>query len=295
MIVVTTPTGTIGRQVVANLLNANADVRVIVRDPARLSPQVRDRVEVVPGSHGDPEVVTKAFAGAEAVFWLVPPNFQTPTLDAAYAGFARPACAAIVSEGVQRVVGVSAVGRGHAMAANAGLVTASLAMDDLIASTGVGYRALAMPSFMDNVLWQVADLKRDGVYSSPVPGDIKAPTCATRDIAAVAADLLLDTSWSGDGTVAVPGPDDLSAQDMAAIMSEVLDRPIRFQHVDRDSYTAGLVARGTSEAMVRGMVDMVVAMENGLFGVGPDVSRAVSPTTFRQWCEEVLRPAVTAA
>ncbi|MBP2326895.1 hypothetical protein JOF56_007280 [Kibdelosporangium banguiense] len=44
---------------------------------------------------------------------------------------------------VVHVVGVSALGRGTPVGDRAGLVTASLAMDDLIASTGVAYRALA--------------------------------------------------------------------------------------------------------------------------------------------------------
>ena len=48
------------------------------------------------------------------------------------------------------------------MAGNAGLVTASLAMDDLIAGTGVSYRALAMPSFMDNLLGQAGRIREAG-------------------------------------------------------------------------------------------------------------------------------------
>ena len=103
-----------------------------------------------------------------------------------------------------------------------GLVTASLAMDNLIASTGVSYRALTNPSFMDNLLRQVESIKRQGLFSLPISGDLKQPSCATRDIAAVAARLLLDHSWSGVASRPVLGPEDLSYHDMARIMSEVL-------------------------------------------------------------------------
>ena len=44
MIVVTTPTGNIGRHVVRHLLDAGEALRLIVRDPSRLAPDVRDRV-----------------------------------------------------------------------------------------------------------------------------------------------------------------------------------------------------------------------------------------------------------
>jgi uncharacterized protein YbjT (DUF2867 family) len=141
MIVITTPTGTIGKQVLENLLDSDESLRVIVRDPSRLSPKARERVEVIEGSHDDADVVNAGFADADAVFWLCPPNPTAASVHDAYVGFSRPACDAFRTNGVKRVVGISALGRGTPMAKDAGFVTASLAMDDLIASSGVGYRA----------------------------------------------------------------------------------------------------------------------------------------------------------
>ena len=68
MIVVTTPTGNIGRQVLEHVLRNSEPIRVIARDPSRLSSHTRERVEVVEGSHGDIEVVNTAFAGTDSVF-----------------------------------------------------------------------------------------------------------------------------------------------------------------------------------------------------------------------------------
>jgi uncharacterized protein YbjT (DUF2867 family) len=295
MIVVTTPTGAIGHQVLAHLLDrgdGGEPIRVIVRDPSRLPQDMRERVEVVEGSHGDRDVVDQAFAGADAVFWVVPPNPQAASVEAAYLDFTRPACDAFQNQGVARVVGVSALGRG--VAHNAGLVSASLAMDDLIASTGVSYRALTMPSFMDNLLRQVATIESQGVFFSPIAGDRKLPSCATRDIATVAATLLLDASWSGVGSVPVLGPEDLSFDDMARIMSEVLGKPVRFQQIPGEAFKSTLVERGWSEAMAQGTVDMLMAKNEGLDNAEPRTPQASTPTTFRQWCEEVLTPAVNA-
>ncbi len=290
MIVVTTPTGTIGRQVLANILGRGEPIRVIVRDPSRLPSHTRERVEIVEGSHGDSDVVNRAFAGAGSVFWLAPPNRQAQSVEAAYVDFARPACDAFRRHGVQRVVGVSALGRGWPK--NAGLVSASLAMDDLIASTGVSYRALAMPSFMDNMLRQVQSIKTRGVFFSPISGDPKFPTCATRDIAAVAARLLLDPTWSGQDSVPVLGPEDLCFNDMAQIMSEVLGKPVRFEQTPVDAFKASLTGFGMSEAMAQGMFDMMVAKNEGLDNAQPRTPQSTTPTTFRQWCEEILKPAV---
>jgi len=290
MIVVTTPTGAIGRQVLGMLLDRGAPVRVIARDPERLPPQARERVEVVEGSHSDAAVVDRAFDGAEAVFWLVPPNFRAASLDAAYLDFTRPACTAFRRRGVKRVVGVSALGRG--VTVNAGIVSAALAMDDLIARSGVSYRALTMPSFMDNLLRQVEPIRTQGVFFAPISGDLACPTCATRDIAAVATKLLLDPSWSGRGDVPILGPENLSHDDMAEIMSEVLGKPVRFQEIPGEAVRARLLENGASEAMAQGMLDMMVAKDAGLDNAEPRTPEATTPTSFREWCEAVLRPAV---
>ena len=292
MIVITTPTGAIGHQVLENVLESGEAVRVIARDPSRLPAAICERVEIVEGSHGDADVVNRAFAGADAVFWLPPPNPQAPSLEAAYVDFSRAACDAIKSQGVGRVVSVSALGRGTVQAQSAGLVTASLAMDDLLAGTGAHFRALTMPSFMDNILFQVEPIKNQGMFFSPIDGDKAAPTCATRDIASVAAKLLLDRSWSGQGEVAVLGPEDLSFNDMARIMSEVLGKPVRFQQIPFEAFKAQLLDSGMSQEFAQGYVEMMNAKNNGSDNAEPRTPDNTTPTTFRQWCEDVLKPAV---
>jgi uncharacterized protein YbjT (DUF2867 family) len=193
------------------------------------------------------------------------------------------------------VVGVSTLGRGTAMVGHAGHVTASLAKDDLIASTGVGYRALTLPAFMDNHFnHQIEPIKSQGAFYWPISGDHKLPTCATRDVAAVAVKLLLDDSWSGQGSVAVLGPGDLSHNDMARIMSEVLDKTVRFQQISGEAFKTQLTEYGMSEAMAQGMADMFVAKNEGLDNAETRTPENTTPTTFRQWCEEVLKPAVRA-
>ncbi len=294
MIVITAPAGLIGHQVLGNVLCSGEPVRVIARDPSSLPAEARERVEVVRGSHGDIDVVDQAFAGADAVFWLVPPDPRADSAEVAYVDFTRPACEALKRHGVQRVVGISALGRGTAVAGHAGLVTASLAMDDLIASSGVSYRALTMPSFMDNLLRQVPAIKDRGVFATPVSGDRKLPSCATRDIAATAARLLLDGSWSGNGHLAVLGPEDLSFNDMAQIMSEVLDQPVRYQQIPAQALKDRLTAAGMSDPMAQATADMMTAKDQGLDNAEPRTPQSTTPTSFRQWCEEVLKPAVLA-
>ncbi|WAL94213.1 NAD(P)H-binding protein [Streptomyces sp. Je 1-369] len=312
MIVITAPTGNIGSHLLTRLLDSDPapeDLRVVVRDPARLPDVVRERVEVVTGSHGDPETVDRAFAGADAVFWLVPPD-SSLTPEAAYSGFTRPAAKALTRHGVGHVVGVSALGRGTPAAGRAGLVTASLAMDDLIASSGVAYRALANPSFFENLLEEADSIRENGVFVDCLDADRKAPLVAVADIAATAASLLLDRTWTGVGSVPVLGPQDLSPTDLARIMTEQLGRPVRYERQSYDDLHAALVGYGLDKEFAQGVVDMKRAKDEGLDAGVPRTAAHASPattstttttatatataTTFEQWCARVLKPAVRA-
>lgn len=292
MIVITAPTGDIGHQVVQNLLQSNASIRVIARYPSHLAEEVRDGVEVVKGSHGDAGVVNEAFSGADAVFWLTPADPKAASVTEAYVDFTRPAVAALKEQGVKRVVSITALGRGSPIIDKAGFVTGSLAMDDLIASTGVAFRGLAMPSFMDNIARQAIAIRNQGKFFLPIAGDLKLPSVATRDIAAVAARWLLNDSWTGQSEVPVLGPEDISFNDMARIISDVLGKAVSYQQISFDAYKARFIQFGMSDAMAQGMTDMAWAKDQGLDLAVSRTPENSTPTSFRQWCEGTLKSAV---
>ena len=296
MIVITTPTGQIGRQVLDRILDSGEEARVIVRDPSRLSARVRARAEVVQGSHGDADAITKALEGADRMFWLVPPpGFRhAASSESYYLDFTRPACQAIAGQGVQgiRVVGISTLGHGYQ--GKAGLLSAALGMDKLIEGTGAAYRALALPFFMENLLRQAEAIREQGTFSMVNAADRPLPTIATRDIAAAAAALLLDTSWSGQASIPLAGPDDLTPDGMAEVISGALGRTIRYRQVPVADYQTTLLQHGASQAMAQDFADMAEAQNNGIYDAEPRDPNSATATSFGQWCHDTLRPAVHA-
>ncbi|MET7324812.1 NAD(P)H-binding protein [Streptomyces sp. NPDC005549] len=296
MIVITTPTGGIGRQVLDDVLDAldarddGTALRVIARDPARLTARARERAEVFQGSHADPEVLAAACAGADRVFWLVPPAPGADSVEGHFRDFTLPLCEVIARHGVARVVAVSSLGRG--VAKDAGPISASLAMDDRIAATGVHYRALCPPFLMENLLGQAAALRDTGEFRMACATDRVLRTCATADIAATAARLLLDADWTGRADVPLVGPDDLTPNGMAEVLSDVLGRPVRALETTPEAYRASALRLGASEAGAQGLADMASAMDaQGFYGASAPSTPDTAPTSFRRWCEEILRPA----
>ena len=295
MIVVTAPTGKIGARVVTELLSSGGSLRLIARDASRLSAEVRDRVEVVEGSHGDAAVMDRALAGADALFWLPPPSLlilsdadTTRTLEQTYLDFTRPAVDAVRRHRVGCIVSVTALGRGTEWENKAGMVTASIRMDDALMASGAAFRGLAMPSFMDNLLNQAASIRDEGMFVGPLRPDRKMPTVATADIGAVAAGLLADETWSGQRDVPVLGPEDLSFDDMTAIMTDVLGRPVHYQRISFEAQEEQLVGHGVPRAFARGYVAMLRAKDEGMDNVARRTGETATPTSFRRWCEDNL-------
>lgn len=289
MLVITTPTGHIGRQTLTHLLASDVSVRVIARDPSRLDPEVRDRVEIVEGSHADPGVLVRALDGADGLLWLVPPSFQGVTARDYYLDFTRPAAAAIRAHGVSHVVGISSAG--HGWATGAGLLSAGFAMDAEIESAGVAYRALSMPAYMENLLGQAAAIRDQGTFAMAYDPDRVLALVATRDIATVAAGLLTDRSWEGQENLPVFGPDHLTPGQMAQVISEVLGHTVTYSRLSLADVAAAMTQRGASDGVARDMVEMISAQNAGIYDAD---HAAASPTStgFRTWCEEILRPAV---
>ena len=85
-------------------------------------------------------------------------------------------------------------------------------MDAEIERTGTAYRALSMPFYMENLLTQLGAIREHGTFSLTFAADRPLAMVATRDIAATAAALLADRSWTGQEHVPVFGPDRISSQ-----------------------------------------------------------------------------------
>lgn len=289
MILLTTPTGDIGRRVLSQLLMVGASVRVIARNAPKLP--LNPLLDVVEGSMADAETIARALPGVTRVFWLPPGDPTLPSPEAAYVGVSKAFCEAVPGSGVRHVVGISALGRGWSKPA--GHVTATLAVDDMIAKTGVHYRALACASLMDNIARQAEPIRTIGQFFQPTPANLKLPHVAKADVARVAAELLLDQEWKGVEAISLLGPEDLSFDQMAAIMSEVFGREIVATELPMAHFGQMMRDFGASDGMAQAYVEMLTAKNEGMDHLVFPASRHQTPTTFRMWCEGELRPLVT--
>lgn len=285
-IAVTTPTGNVGRHVVPMMLRAGIRPTVLVRDPARLDPAVRDLVEPIAVDQTDTAAVVDATRDVDALFWVAPPTTADDPVGH-YAQLGATAAKAVAANGIRRVVFQSSIGaeKRHGVGEIDGLARAEESLND----TGAAVVHLRCGYFFTNLL-TVLDAIRAGVVPVILPLDLPMAWVAPRDIAEVAVLRLLSTDWSGRIIQAVHGPADLSWTDAMAIVSEATGHRVRAERIEDDAMRGVLTGAGLGPGQVDGILGMSTGMRDGFVPEQPRDLITTTPTTLASWAYAELRP-----
>ena len=286
-IVITTPTGNIGSQAVKQILNAGADVSVIVRQPEKLSDSIRSRVKVYQGSLTDTGLVTKAFQGARAVLWVTPPSFTHPDVAAYHSELGSVVATAIKETKIPYVVNISSAG---AQLDNAGPISGLGIVERRLKEVAENVIHLRPGFFMENFLFDLESIKRDGAVYSLIPGEIPYPIIATQDIGNVAAELLLRTKWSGHQTRGLHGPTDLTFANAATILSDSIGKSVKHVQITPDQAYQTFLNFGASPGFAKAYVEMHQALAQPGAVAELRTRQTTTPTLLREWSDSVLRP-----
>ncbi len=233
-ILVTGATGRVGRHVVEQLLNRGADVRVLVRDPAKAN--FPASVDVAQGELLDIDALRKAFAGVRTLFLLNAVAGDEFTQALIALNIAREA-------GVERVVYLSVI---HAdQFVNVPHFAVKSGAERMIEQMGFSATILRPAYFIDNELMIRDVIVNYGVYPMPIGGKGVAMIDA-RDIAEAAAIELVRRDRAAEKlpneTINLVGPDTLTGSDLAGIWSDVLGRPIAYGGDDPSGFEQNLQA-----------------------------------------------------
>jgi uncharacterized protein YbjT (DUF2867 family) len=233
-ILVTGATGTLGRQVVDHLMQRSADVRALVRDPAKAG--LPAGVAVVRGDLLDVASLREAFAGASTLFLLNAVTADEVTQALIALNVAREA-------GIRRVVYLSVI---HSdVYVNVPHFAGKFAVERMIEAMGFEATILRPAYFMSNEHTIKDVVLQHGIYPMPI-GSRGLAMVDERDLGEVAA-LALIRRAQADGPIPlerinVVGPETLTGEAVAAIWSAVLGRPVAYGGDDTAGFERNLQA-----------------------------------------------------
>ena len=288
-LVITTPTGHIGSATVRLLLDASReDLVLLVRDAARLPADVRERVETREGALQDAGFVREATAGANALLWITPADVTTPDMYAWYETLGASVAGAVTANGIGHVVDVSSIGA-HERSGH-GPVSGTGRIEDALDATAAAVRHLRPTFFMENFEHQLGAIAGAGAVFFPQPPDTQTGMIATRDIAARAAALLLDLSWTGREVVTLHGPRDYTYAEAAEVLAAGLGRPVRMEQVPAEAIVQQYAAMGASPAWSQGFVDLYTSIGTPRYAGEARSAATATPTTLETYVADTLRP-----
>ena len=223
-ILVTGGTGTVGSQVVRELLARGAQVQVLTRDPAKAG-KLPAGVKAVTGDLSKVETVTRVFKGVDGVFLI---NTVSPT--EVHEGLLS--VCGLRGENVKRLVYMSVH---HADDAPwLPHFGGKLGVEEAVRKSGVPSTILRPNNFYQNDYWFKDALLQYGVYPQPI-GDIGLHRVDVRDIAEAAA-ITLTTSGHEGQTYDLVGPEAHTGQSTADAWSRALGRTIKYGGNDLEAW-----------------------------------------------------------
>lgn len=214
-ILVTGALGNIGRLVVADLAAAGRAVRAAEVDPSRAAAQLGD-VEAVRFDFTDPATWAAAFGGVEVMFLMRPPHLSNIRRDMV------PALEAAKQAGVRHMVLLSLQGAEH------NRMVPHAKLEAWLRESGLTWTFVRPSFFMENLSGTHApDIRERDAIIVPAGGG-RTAFVAAADVAAVASAALLDPVAHRDRAWTPTGPEALTYEEVAGILSGVLGRNIRY-------------------------------------------------------------------
>ncbi len=274
--------------VAEKLLAAGKDVTVLGRNAENLKTLAAKGAKTAIGSLEDEAFVTKVLADAHAVYTMIPPNYTTDNFRAYQNRVGTNLYNALKNSGVKFVVNLSSIGA-HLHSKNSGGVVNGLGDFEAQLNTldKVNVKHLRPGSFMYNFFSQIPMIKAYGALGGNYAGDKEAVVVHTKDIAAVAAEELLNLSFTGKSVRYIAG-EITTMNEAVKILGTAIGKPdLKWMQVPDAQLKAGMIQGGLTETMADGLTEMGKAIASGEFVEDFDLHKPVlSPTKLSAFATE---------
>jgi uncharacterized protein YbjT (DUF2867 family) len=285
MYVITGASGNTGKRIAHSLLQAGKKVRVISRDAARIQDLVDAGAEPRIGSTDDAGFTKAAFAGAQAIYALVPGDYAAPQFREAQLAHVQAIAEGLRHNHVPYVVTLSS--QGAHLPEGSGVVLGLYKMEQAFnAIPGLNVLHLRPTYFMENSLGMVGLVKEAGIMGSPLRADLRFPAIATRDIAEYASRRLMALDFSGHQTQDLLGSRDVSYPEIARTYGKAIGKPeLPYVEFPPSEFKKTMVQQmGASESAADLMLEFIACMNaGGITGAAQRNPESTTPTSIEDF------------
>ncbi|MEJ7643490.1 MAG: NAD(P)H-binding protein [Chryseolinea sp.] len=260
--VVTGSLGHISRPLVSGLVEAGKEVTVITSNRDRSGEVHALGAKAAVGSLNDAEFLSDTLQGAEVVYTMIPPTWQTSNLRASQNEVAANYIKAIKHNNIEYVVNLSSVGAHlpHGVGPVNGIRDFEISLNNL---PGLRVKHLRPGYFFYNFLSQIPLIQEAGImganFGTP---EQKVPLVHTRDIATSALEELLNLDFNGNSIRNIVG-DFRTGQEIATALGKAIGRELPWVVFTDQQQKDALLQAGVPETHASAYTEMGIALREG--------------------------------
>lgn len=260
--VITGSVGHISKPIVEGLVKAGNDVRVITSSSERVADIEKSGAKALVGHVQDRAFLTKAFAGADAVYTMVPPIWQTTNWRASQNEIGDSYVEAIEANNIRYVVNLSSIGAhvGNGIGPVDGVADLEKRLNNV---SGLNVKHLRPAFFYYNFFAQIPLIKQASILGANYGDKEKLFLVHTNDIAAAALEELLSLDFNGN-IVRYVISDERSAKEIADVLGDAINKDLSWVVLTDEQQKQGLLEAGLSETHAEGYTQMGKALREGI-------------------------------
>lgn len=247
-------TGRTGAAAADALLRSGHSVRVVVRDSAKGRSWAERGAEIAVADLTDLASMAAALSQVQGAYVVCPQHYNREDLFERADLIADTTARAAVAADVPRLVALSSVGADRE--SGTGWIRMNRMFEQRLGETGVSTIFLRAAYFMENWTPMVGQAMRTGTLPTFLaPPQRPLPMVATVDVGSTAATLLQEER-TGTCIVTLSGPKDYTPNDVAAIVSATLEKPVDVAVLPEAEWPKALADAHFSKAALAGFTEM---------------------------------------
>lgn len=274
---VTGATGHVGRAIVERLKAAGHVVRDISRGGGV-------PIEAV-------AKLTRAFAGADAVFLMIPPDLKAPDPRKRADELGANLAEAAKASGARRVVFLSSM-NAH-LKEGTGPILGLHDMEERLNGLDIPQLVHLRPAyFMENHLQAVGYIARHGVYAAAIAPDTVLPMIAAADIGAKAAEIMAAEPFSEPRVRELLGPRDFTMPQAVKMLGAAVGKPdLRYEQIPYEAARKAMIDLGMSAGSADALVELSRHFnDNPVRGTEVRSALNTTPTSLEAFSKERFLP-----